>query len=285
MRDRFPSRAPPTLIPSSYERRTVDPLHLFIALLHVGDIFFLSFFYSFRSCRSNDNIYYLLGDLRYVINESYLKRDCEDDGMSIISKRDNLLIKFFRTRFPNCSDSRVPTHNFHVRVRKFVITLIIPSFVKLLHDPFLASIDRNTIFIYPKKCYTKYNWIRMKTRSVYREGETLEEETRCRRGAIIMAGLGVVYKQLETRLGAEAGLIRCRWQSGGEGRRRSVSSRAPPRGGGSDVHGPINFEILTTLQHPAVCRLLPADNGCAIRLLIRPLDPRPPPDRENWTLD
>lgn len=157
MRDRFPSRAPPTLIPSSYERRTVDPLHLFIALLHVGDIFFLSFFYSFRSCRSNDNIYYLLGDLRYVINESYLKTDCEDDGMSIISKRDNLFFKFFRTRFPNCSDSRVPTHNFHVRVRKFVITLIIPFFVKLLHDPFLASIDRNTIFIYPKKCYTKYN--------------------------------------------------------------------------------------------------------------------------------
>lgn len=157
MRDRFPSRAPPTLILSSYERRTVDPLHLFIALLHVGDIFFLSFFYSFRSCRSNDNIYYLLADLRYVINESYLKRDCEDDGMSIISKRDNLSIKFFRTRFPNCSDSRVPTHNFHVRVGKFIITLIIPSFVKLLHDPFLASIDRNTIFIYPKKCYTKYN--------------------------------------------------------------------------------------------------------------------------------
>lgn len=87
-----------------------------------------------------NNIYYLLADLRYVINESYLKRDCEDDGMSIISKRDNLLIKFFRTRFPNCSDSRVPTHNFHVRVRKFVITLIIPSFVKLLHDPFLALI-------------------------------------------------------------------------------------------------------------------------------------------------
>lgn len=195
--------------------------------------------------------------------------------MSIISKRDNLFFKFFRTRFPNCSD-------LHVRVR--IITLIIPSFVKLLHDPFLASIDRNTIFIYPKKCYTKYNWIRMKTRSVYREGETLEEETRCRRGASIMAGLGVVYKQLETRLGAEAGLIRCRWQSGGEGRRRSVSSRAPPRGGGSDVHGPINFEILTTLQHPAVCRLLPADNGCAIRLLIRP-PPSPRPGKLNTRLN
>lgn len=38
----------------------------------------------------------------------------------------------------------------------------------------------------------------------------------------------------------------------------------------ADVHGPINFEILTTLQHPAARSLLPADNAsCAIRLLIR----------------
>lgn len=45
MRDRFLSRAPPTLIPSLYEPRTVHPLHLFIALFYVEHTFFLIRFF------------------------------------------------------------------------------------------------------------------------------------------------------------------------------------------------------------------------------------------------
>lgn len=52
-------------------------------------------------------------------------------------------------------------------------------------------------------CFRR-NIIESKWKRVWLEGsETLEEETRCRRGASIMARLQVVYKQLETR--------RCRW--------------------------------------------------------------------------
>lgn len=37
--------------------------------------------------------------------------------------------------------------------------------------------------------------------------------------------------------------------------------RSPRSPQTADVHGPINFEILTTLQHPAARSLLPADNA------------------------
>lgn len=127
------------------------------------------------------------------------------------------------------------------------------------------------------------------------------KKTRCRRGASIMARLQVVYKRLETRRCrpsglAEARLIRCRWQSGEEeGRTGGVAClrallRAKRRGV-TWFHGPINFEILTTL--PTTGRCVPPSSRWqwlrdkAIDSVARPPSSPPPLpfDGENWTLD